>query len=511
MNLVDMQLQKKNNAINPDDLASLFVIFGGTGDLTHRKLIPAIYNLHYEGRLPEHFAVVAIGRRDKTQEEYSNDLYQAVKTHSRFQMDDEVWASLVTRIYYYQMDFTDEATYPSLKGKLEELQQVHHTKGNQIFYLAVAPEYFEPIVKNLKQHLLDRSKERWQRVVIEKPFGRDLKTAIALNETIVDAFSEENTYRIDHYLGKEMLQNLLVIRFGNILFEPLWNKEYIEQIQLSSSETLGVEKRGPYYEQSGAIRDMVQSHMLQMLSLIAMERPSNLSPEAIRDAKVEVLKQLKRLDREAIRENVVRGQYDQSHDGSLPSYRSEERVSPTSNTETFVAMKLEVENERWKGVPFYIRTGKRMPKKSTEVIIQFKEAKTNLYQGLHNLQPNLLVIRVQPQEGVFLQFNAKKPGNEDVIVPVQMDFCQNCQVGINSPEAYERLLYDVMKGDQTLFARWDEVYESWKYIDTILDVWNNEEPNFPNYRSGTYGPKAADELLERDGRKWLNIHEPWSI
>lgn len=505
-----MQLLKSNSIIHPDQLASLFVIFGGTGDLTHRKLIPAIYNLHYEGRLPEHFAVVAIGRRDKTQEEYIDDLYQAVKNHSRFHLDDALWESLSKRIYYYQMDFTIESTYTDLRAYLEVLEERHQTRGNQIFYLAVAPEYFEPIVKSLKHHLLDDSKDRWQRVVIEKPFGRDLKSAIRLNETIVDAFSEENTYRIDHYLGKEMLQNLLVIRFANILFEPLWNKKYIEQVQLSSSETLGVEKRGPYYEQSGAIRDMVQSHMLQMLSLIAMERPADLTPEAIRDAKVAVLKQLKRLDAEMIKQNVVRGQYDRSEDGKLPSYRSEERVSPTSNTETFVAMKLEVENERWEGVPFYIRTGKRMPKKSTEVIIQFKEAKTNLYQNLHALQPNLLVIRVQPQEGVFLQFNAKKPGNEDVVVPVQMDFCQNCQVGINSPEAYERLLYDVMKGDQTLFARWDEVFESWKFIDTILEVWSEEEPNFPNYPSGSYGPKEAEELLERDGRRWLNIHEPWS-
>ena len=496
--------------MKPINLDSLFVIFGGTGDLTHRKLIPAIYNLHYEGRLPDNFAVVSIGRRDKSQEEYKQDLYEAVQNFSRFAMNDELWESIASRIYYYRMDFTDTTKYPELKRYLDQLANKHQTKGNQIFYLAVAPEYFEPIVKSLKLNLLEDSKDFWQRVVIEKPFGRDLKSAIKLNETIVDAFTEENTYRIDHYLGKEMLQNLLVIRFANLLFEPLWNKDYIEQVQLSSSETIGVEKRGPYYEQAGAIRDMFQSHMLQMLSLIAMEPPTSISPEAIRDAKVNVLRQLKRMDKEMIKQNVVRGQYDQSSDGTLPAYRDEERVSPTSNTETYVAMKLEVENERWEGVPFYIRTGKRMPKKSTEVIIQFKEAKNNLYQHFANLQPNLLVIRVQPQEGVFLQFNAKKPGNEDVIVPVQMDFCQNCEVGINSPEAYERLLYDVMKGDQTLFARWDEVYESWKFIDTILEVWEEVEPSFPNYPSGSYGPKEADELLSRDGKKWLNIHEPWS-
>ena len=496
--------------MNMANLRSLFIIFGGTGDLTHRKLIPAIYNLHYEGRLPDQFAVVGIGRRDKTPEEYLQDLYRAIKSFSRFPMDDTHWASLSKRIYYYQMDFTDASKYGELKTFLDDLADRHNTLGNQIFYLAVAPEFFEPIVKNLKDSLLCHGKSFWQRVVIEKPFGRDLQSAIKLNATIVDAFGEENTYRIDHYLGKEMLQNLLVIRFANLLFEPLWNRHYIEQIQLSSSETIGVEKRGPYYEQAGAIRDMVQSHMLQMLSLIAMEPPTSLTPEAIRDAKVTVLKQLKRMDRETVRKSVVRGQYGRSLDQQLLAYREEDRVSPTSNTETYVAMRLEVENDRWRGVPFYIRTGKRMPRKSTEVIIQFKDVHNNLYSHVPNLEPNLLVIRVQPQEGVFLQFNAKKPGNEDIIVPVQMDFCQNCEIGINSPEAYERLLYDVMKGDQTLFARWDEVYESWKFIDTILDVWKEEEPDFPNYPANTYGPKEADELLARDGKKWLNIHEPWT-
>lgn len=495
--------------MNPMNLACSLIIFGGTGDLTHRKLIPAIYNLAYEKLLPKEFALVAIGRRDKTRDEYQQEVYDAIKKHSRFKLEEDIFKELIERVYYLEMDFTDPSTYGSLKEDLQVISDRHNTAGNQIFYLAVAPEFFQPIVRNLKTSIVDHSKPNYQRVVIEKPFGRDLKSAIELNDTIVDVFKEENTYRIDHYLGKEMLQNLLVIRFANILFEPLWNKEYIEQVQLSSSETLGVEKRGGYYERSGAIRDMVQSHMLQLLSLIAMERPQDLSPESIRDQKVRVLKELKLLSHEEIKENVVRGQYGSSEDGKYKNYRDEERVDPKSDTETFVAMKLEVENERWKGVPFYIRTGKRMPKKSTEVIVQFKETHNNLYKN-NDLHPNLLVIRVQPQEGVFFQFNAKKPGNQDIIVPVQMDFCQNCQIGINTPEAYERLLYDVMKGDQTLFARWDEVYHSWKYIDTILNVWRNEEPSFPNYTSGTYGPKEADELLEKDGKFWINIHESWT-
>lgn len=491
--------------------ACSLVIFGATGDLTHRKLLPAIYNLAYENRLPDHFAVVAIGRREKTDSSYRDEIKQAISKHSRFPLNEAIWNDVMERIYYKQMDFTQPETYTDLKQYLQGIDYKHQTGGNHIFYLAVAPEYFQPIVRNLDTYLKVEQDNNWQRVVIEKPFGKDLKSAIELNNTIVDVFKEENTYRIDHYLGKEMLQNILVIRFANLLFEPLWNKDYIKQVQISSSETLGVEKRGGYYEHSGAIRDMMQSHMLQLLSLIAMERPDDLSPEEIRNKKVNVLKQLKPLTKEEIKHNAVRGQYDQNAGGTLLGYRDEERVDSNSTTETYVALKLQVENDRWDGVPFYIRTGKRMPDKSTEVIIEFKEVGHTLYQSHDEMKTNLLVIRVQPEEGVFFQFNAKKPGNEDIIVPVQMDFCQNCQIGINSPEAYERLLYDVMKGDQTLFARWDEVYYSWKYIDTILNGWAEEVPNFPNYISGTYGPKEADDLLKRDGKSWINMPDIQTI
>jgi glucose-6-phosphate 1-dehydrogenase len=347
----------------------------------------------------------------------------------------------------------------------------------------------------------------WKRIVIEKPFGKDLESAKYLNDKIVNVFGEKSTYRIDHYLGKEMLQNIMVIRFANMLFEPLWNNRFIDHIQISSSETVGVENRGGYYEKSGAMRDMVQSHLLQLISLIAMEPPNDLDTDSIRNEKVKVLKALKNISFSGMKNNVVRGQYGSAiiKEEKIQSYREEKRVSPNSNTETFVALKIYVENLRWADVPFYIRTGKRMPRKSTEIVIQFKSIQDILYFKEKDLQPNMLVIRIQPQEGVFFQFNAKEPGAHGNIIPVQMDFCQNCQIGFNSPEAYERLIYDVMRGDSTLFARWDEVEYSWKFVDSILEAWRKEKPQFPNYKSGTWGPEEANLLLKRDNRKWIEI------
>lgn len=496
MNLV-VTVSLKSNHITD----CLMIIFGGTGDLTHRKLLPAIYNLIKQNQLPEHFGLVSIGRREKTDEAYRQDLYEAIKAYSRFDLDEQLWDELKEKIYYYQMDFTNQKDFLKLNEYLLNVEHILQTPGNRIYYLAVAPEFFETIVLNLDTCCVHNQKS-WQRVVIEKPFGRDLESAKNLNNHIVGVFREENTFRIDHYLGKEMLQNIMVIRFANILFEPLWNYNFIEQVQISANETLGVETRGGYYEQSGAIRDMVQSHLLQLMSLIAMEKPKDQSPNAIRDEKVKVLKHLKPLSQKEVKENVVRGQYGPSD--TQIAYRSEDRVDPKSTTETYVAFKCEVDNERWKGVPFYIRTGKRMPKKSTEIVIQFKKVNNFLYHN-QQLMPNQLVIHVQPMEGVYFQFNAKKPGEKNTIIPVEMDFCQNCQVGINSPEAYERLLYDVILGDATLFARWDEVLYSWTYIDSILEAWQKEQPNFPNYESGTYGPKEAEQLLLKDQKEWINI------
>lgn len=489
------------------DRSCIMVIFGGTGDLAHRKLLPAIYNLYYERKLPDNFAVVAIGRRDKTRDEYREEVLDSLHAFSRFEVEHGVWNDIKDKIYYKTMDFLGAENYKSLNMDLIEIDDEHNTQGNRMFYMAVAPEYFGVIVDNLNSYCIKKNDDGWNRVVIEKPFGRDLKSAKLLNNKIVEVFKEENTYRIDHYLGKEMLQNIMVIRFANMLFEPLWNNKYIDHIQISSSETVGVGSRGGYYEKSGALRDMVQSHMLQLLSLIAMEPPNDLQTKSIRDEKVKVLKALGKSKIQDINERVVRGQYgsDEAAEEEILAYRDESRVSVSSDTETFVALKVNIENFRWAGVPFYIRTGKRMKKKSTEIVVQFKSLHNILYYKEKELLPNILVIRIQPTEGVFFQFNAKEPGTQNNIIPVNMDFCQNCQVGINSPEAYERLLGDVIRGDATLFARWDEVEYSWRFVDQIFEAWKNSDPQFPNYAPWTWGPKASNDLLERDNRSWINL------
>ncbi|SNX52705.1 glucose-6-phosphate dehydrogenase [Thermoanaerobacterium sp. RBIITD] len=481
-----------------NEFSSIMVIFGGTGDLTHRKLMPALYNLLFEKNLPENFCIVSVGRRDKTNESYRNEVYESIKNFSRIELDENVWKVLKNKIYYQKFDFHDDNGYTHLKGLLSELDDNYNTNGNRIFYLAVAPEYFELIVEKLNEHGMVENNRSWQRVMIEKPFGKDLNSAKYLNKKITEVFREKNTYRIDHYLGKEMLQNIMVIRFANVFFEPVWNNKYVDNIQISSSETVGIENRGGYYEKAGALRDMVQNHMLQLITLTAMEPPVDLSTESIHDEKVKVLKSLQELTPELVLKNAIRGQY--------KGYREEEKVKPNSDTETYVALKIYIENFRWAGVPFYIRTGKRLPVKSTEIIVQFKPLPGILFfKENGGLTPNLLVIKIQPEEGVFLQFNAKKPGTSNKIIPVQMDFCQNCQVGSNSPEAYERLIYDALRGDSTLFTRWDEVEYSWKYVDKIAEVWRNEKPNFPNYEAGTWGPIEADKLILKDNFKWWNI------
>ncbi|GAA0721609.1 glucose-6-phosphate dehydrogenase [Clostridium malenominatum] len=490
------------------DLSCIMVIFGGTGDLTHRKLMSAIYNLAFQDMLPKNFAIVSIGRRIFTNDQYRNQIRESVGKYSRFAMEDEKWNKLRNKIYYLDFDFRDNDGYVTLKKLLDSLDNKYNTNGNRMYYLAVAPEYFEPIVEKLKFHSMNTHENSNRRIVIEKPFGRDLKSAMYLNEKIKSAFSEENIYRIDHYLGKEMIQNIMVIRFANVLFESLWNNKYIDNIQISSSERVGVETRGGYYESSGALKDMIQNHIFQLLSLVAMEPPISLHTEDIRDEKVKLFKSIEKVTPEYIMENMVRGQYGRGKIGSkeVLAYREENKVSPTSNIETFAAMKLYIQNYRWAGVPFYIRTGKRLASKSTEIVIQFKSAEKLLYfKEFDNLEPNLLVIRIQPQEGIFFQINGKKPGVESAIIPIQMNFCQNCPLENNSPEAYERLLFDVMKGDSTLFTRWDEVEYSWKFADTILEVWRNNHPNYPNYDSGSWGPKESDELLKRDGRFWWNV------
>ncbi len=488
-----------------EETSNALVIFGGTGDLTKRKLVPALYNLKIEKLLSKEFFIISVGRREKSTEEFIEEMKLAVKEFSRTGFDEDIWVCLSERIYYYQLDFSGTDTYLEFENYLCNLEHKYNTKGNRLFYLAVSPEYFGIIVEKLHKYGLANENGGFKRVVIEKPFGRNLESARKLSKQITHTFGEENIYRIDHYLGKEMLQNIMVMRFANTFFEPIWNNKYIDNIQINSTETLGVSERGGYYEKSGALRDMLQNHLLQLLALTAMEPPARLDTESVRDEKVKVFKGLKIYSDEEVTQNVVRGQYDTSVNGEYVAYRDELRTANDSETETFIALKVEVENYRWEGVPFYIRTGKRMKKKSIEVIIQFKSLGKSLYLNeLNESVPNQLIIRIQPTEGIYLRFNTKKPGQENAAIPVSMDFCQNCEIGYKSPEAYEKLLRDAMLGEKALFTRWDEVEYSWKFIDAIGKAWANNIPDFPNYKANSYGPKAADDLIRRDGREWWN-------
>lgn len=476
---------------NLTNISCIMAIFGGTGDLTHRKLIPAIYNLHYKGQLPERFIVVGIGRKAKSHEQYRDELLDSVGKFSRFKIENDLWNKLSSKIFYYQLNFTDLPAYRGLKQFLDEIDERENIGGNRLYYLSVAPVYFETITLNLKYNDMAANEGAWQRLVIEKPFGRDLVTAQYLNSVITEVFPEENIFRIDHYLGKEMLQNMLVIRFGNALFESIWNSRYIDNIQITSSETVGVESRAEYYESSGAMRDMVQSHMLQLLALVGMEPPVSINAKYIKDEKVKLLRSLEKIGPGNVRANVVRGQYGSGiiNGKAVNGYREENGVSDISNTETFVAMRLFVGNFRWGNMPFYLRTGKRMPEKTTNIIIEFKSMPEILYfKEYKGMQPNILRIQIQPEEGISLQFNAKKPGTINEITKVDMDFYQNQKFEGNSPEAYERLIADTLRNDHTLFTSWEEIETSWSFVDNIFEVWkNDEQPVFPNYPAGGMG------------------------
>lgn len=484
------------------------VIFGGTGDLTHRKLMPALYNLVHDKLIPEHFAVVSIGRRDKTTEEYNDEIFEALQIYSRNKISESCWRKLRERIHYYQFDFTKQQGYEDLKIFLEELDKKMHTGGNRIYYLAVAPEYFETIVQGLHVSKLSQNAKGWNRLIIEKPFGKDLATARKLNDKLIEVFDEKSIYRIDHYLGKEMIQNIMVLRFCNSVFESLWSNKFIDNVQISLNEKHGVGSRGGYYENSGAMRDMVQNHILQILSLVAMEPPVNLKTDSIRTEKLKVIQAIEELTPEALRDHIVFGQYGKGMiDGALvPGYRQEEKVPPDSATETFAALKLYINNFRWAGTPFYIRTGKRLGAKSAEIVIQFKSLPNVLYfKDRHIQEPNLLVIRIQPHVGVFFQFNTKDFSSHHEIMPVKMEASHiNDSLG-NTPEAYERLLFDILRGDATLFSRWDEVEAAWMVADKIIAYREQKRFSFPNYAAGTMGPIRAFELLAKDGREWWNI------
>jgi len=489
---------------------AVFFIFGATGDLARRKLFPAIYSLYREGKLAEDFAVIGVARRPRTQEEFRDDVHRSIQEFCRYKVKDEAaWAQFAEHFSYKSLDINNIDGYHELRELTETVESRFSIPGNRLFYLALAPELFGSVSFNLQKGGMLNS-GGWHRLVIEKPFGYDLLSAQKLNEELNQVFKEEEIYRIDHYLGKEMVQNIEVIRFANAFFEPLWNNKHISNVQITLSETVGVEERGGYYDHSGALRDMGQNHMLQMLTMIAMEPPSRLFPEDIRDEKVKVLRSLRPYaSAQEVKENVVRGQYTEGEAGGkkLPGYRQEDKVDPNSNTETYFAAKVFVDNFRWAGVPFYIRTGKRLPVKTTEVVVEFKQMPTNVYLGQkHNLEPNLLVIRVNPMEGIYIKINAKKPGSDSKIEPLAMEFCQSCQVGINSPEAYERLIHDAANGDSTYFTRWDEVATAWAFVDRIASAWAQNPADISKYPAGSWGPKEADELLAKDGFHWWPVN-----
>lgn len=487
---------------------AIMVIFGGTGDLTHRKLIPALYNLVYDKLLPENFAVVSVGRRPKTVGQYRDEVLEALQKYSRNKIDDKYWIRLKELIYYVQLDFTDKSSYPVLKEYLTELDRKADTKGNRVFYLAVSPEHFETIVHGINTSGLAGNDSSWSRLVIEKPFGKDLKTAIKLNNKLLEVFKEDDIYRIDHYLGKEMIQNIMVLRFCNLVFESVWSNKFIDNIQISLNEKFGIGTRGGYYEHSGAMRDMIQNHIIQILSLVAMEPPVNLRTDSIRTEKLKVIQAIEEFTPGSLRDNIVFGQYGSGIiDGEhVKSYREEEGVPSNSTTETFVALKLHINNFRWAGTPFYIRSGKRMGEKSAEIVIQFKALPDILYfKDEHLQEPNLLVIKIQPNVGVYFQFNTKDFNTHNDIVSTKMDTSHFNPTMGNTPEAYERLIFDILRGDSTLFSRWDEVEASWMFADKIIAYREQKRFNFPNYDAGSMGPVKAFELLARDARQWWNI------
>lgn len=486
------------------------VIFGATGDLTHRKLIPALYNIAADGELPPAVAVIGFARRPKTDRQFRDEMEEATREHSRSTVRDEVWDGFSKSLFYHQSEFQDESGYTKLAKRLAKLDKASGTRGNRLFYFAASPDQFEIIIKNLKKAGLNKAPEGgWARVILEKPFGIDLASARHLNRVVESSFSEDQTYRIDHFLGKETAQNILVLRFANAIFEPLWNARYIDHVQITAAETLGVENRAGYYEGAGALRDMVQNHLLQLLCLVGMEAPTDLGADSIRDEKVKVVRSLRPLQKQEVRLDVVRGQYGKGAIAgeSVAAYRKENNVDPKSKTETYVALRVLVDNWRWANVPIYIRVGKRLPKSGTEISVHFKKAPQVLFnRESEMLDQNVLVIRIQPDEGISLRMQAKVPGTSFRIESVKMDFHYGTSFGKASPEAYERLLLDAMAGDATLFARRDEVEQAWKFIDTIEEVWAAKgAPKLYTYPAGSWGPEKADELLARDDRSWRRL------
>jgi glucose-6-phosphate 1-dehydrogenase len=485
----------------------VMVIFGASGDLTKRKLIPALYNLAKDNLLSKEFAVVGIARNEMNSEQFRDMIGKEIGDFATTKVDPELWSWFAKRIYYISGDFDDPKVYQELDQLLGQVDKDHGTRGNYFYYLATSPSFFSVVVKQLGAAGLVNEDRGWRRVIIEKPFGRDYDSARALNKEIRQVLDEKQIYRIDHYLGKETVQNILVFRFSNGIFEPIWNRRYIDHIQITVAETVGVEQRGMYYDKAGTLRDMVPNHIFQLISLTAMEPPVSFDADVVRDEQAKILKALTPMTDEEVLTRTVRGQYGEGlvKNAKIAAYRSEPMVAPDSRTETFVAMKLFIDNWRWADVPFYLRTGKALPKRATEISIQFKRAPFVLFRrtAVDRLEPNRLVLHLQPDEGISLSFGAKIPGPVVQIGDVDMNFNYTDYFNATPQTGYERLLYDCMLGDATLFQRSDMVETAWHVVAPILDVWEALPPRrFPNYGAGTWGPPEAEELLSKDRRHW---------
>ncbi len=482
------------------------VIFGGSGDLARRKLLPALYNLHVDRLLPGGFAVVCVARKPRADDEFRQSMAEAVRAHSRRRPSDDLWSAIADGLSYVVAG-EDDGGFGGLAAHLDEVDRRRATSGNRLFYLATPPDAVPGIVGRLREAGLHRPGRAgsWARIVLEKPIGRDLSSARELNRAVSATFAESAIYRIDHYLGKETVQNLLVFRFGNAILEPLWNQKYVDHVQITVAESLGIEDRGDYYDRAGATRDMLQNHVSQLLCLTAMEPPVSLEPDAIRDEKVKVLHAVRPLGPDQVREATVRGQYAEGViDGRpVPGYRDEPRVAPDSGTETYVAARLHVDNWRWAGVPFYVRSGKRLAKRITEVALRFRDVPHRLFT--QPLAANTLALGIQPDEGITLGFNSKVPGPRPRIQPVGMDFRYGTSFGLEPPEAYERLILDAILGDATLFIRRDEVETSWGIVDSLFAGWAETRTRVRGYPAGSWGPQEADDLVAHGGRAWRRL------
>ncbi len=500
-----------SNVSLPSCPPCIIVIFGATGDLTARKLFPALYHLTKEGRLSKNFVCVGFARREKSHHQFREEMKHALQMFSQEkEIDIRVWEDLEERTFYHQANFSVAEGYASLKTFLEDIDTKFGTQGNRLFYLSTPPEFFPEIIQNLHQNQLFYQNQDqngpWSRVVIEKPFGRDLQSAKELQQCIDDHLNEESVYRIDHYLGKETVQNILTTRFANTLFESCWNSQYIDHIQISVSETIGIGTRGNLFEKSGMLRDMVQNHLVQLLCLLTMEPPSAFNSDEIKKEKIRILQNIQPINSS----DIVRGQYGPGsvQGTSVLGYREEDNVASDSSIETFVALKLLINNPRWKGVPFYLRAGKRLSRRSTDISIIFKKPCYQLFASescpVCPLENDLLIIRIQPDEGLALQFNCKVPSTNNLVRPVKMDFRYDSYFNTTTPQAYERLICDCILGDRTLFTCSDEVLASWELFTPILEQWEAESDAtiFPNYAAGSSGPESANALLHADGRKW---------